>query len=74
MTQNKTSIDIKALSHILEEIVHEHQEFGVITMSELGVDPFSYGPFGFIFLSAIFFLAAYAVAWTIRKFTGSNIV
>ena len=35
MTQNKTSIDIKALSHILEEIIHEHQEFGVITMSEL---------------------------------------
>ena len=45
-----------------------------ITMSELGVDPFSYGPFGFIFLAAIFFLASYALAWTIRNFTGSAII
>ncbi|MBO5513690.1 MAG: acyltransferase [Mogibacterium sp.] len=51
-----------------------HMIFVRITMSELGVDPFSYGPFGFIFLSAIFFLAAYAVAWTIRNFTGSAII
>lgn len=51
-----------------------HMIFVRITMSELGVDPFSYGPFGFIFLAAIFFLASYALAWTIRNFTGSAII
>jgi hypothetical protein len=43
-------------------------------MSELGIDPFSYGPFGFIFLAVIFFLAAYGAAWVIKKLTGSMII
>ena len=51
-----------------------HMIFVRICMSELGINPFSYGPFGFIFLAAVFFLAAYGLAWTIKRFTGSAII
>ncbi len=51
-----------------------HMIFVRLSMSELGIDPFSYGPFGFIFLAVIFFLAAYGVTWAIKRMTGSNII
>lgn len=51
-----------------------HMIFVRLSMSELGFDPFSYGPFGFILLSAVFFFAAYGVSWVIKRYTGSNII
>ncbi len=47
-----------------------HMIFVRLIMSELGIDPFDYGPFGFILMSAAFFFAAYAATWVIRKLTG----
>jgi surface polysaccharide O-acyltransferase-like enzyme len=44
-----------------------HMIFVRLSMSEMGIDPFSYGPFGFIFLSAVFFLAAYGTAWVVKR-------
>lgn len=51
-----------------------HMIFVRLCMSELGINAFDYGPFGFIFLSAVFFLAAYGASWVIKRFTGSNII
>lgn len=51
-----------------------HMIFVRLSMSELGIDPFGYGPFGFILMSIAFFFAAYGSAWVVRKLTGSNIL
>lgn len=38
-----------------------------LVMKECGIDPFAFGPFGFIGMSIIFFIAAYGITWAIRK-------
>ena len=51
-----------------------HMIFVRLSMCELGLNPFDYGPFGFILMSAVFFFAAYAVTWIVKKITGSAIL
>lgn len=51
-----------------------HMIFVRICMKELGFDPFDFGPFAFIPMAAVFFLAAYGITWIIRKLTGSAIL
>lgn len=46
-----------------------HMVFIRLVMKEGGINPFDYGPFGFIFMSIVFFFASYAVVWLIKKFT-----
>ena len=41
-----------------------------LVMKELGFDPYDFGPFGFIGLTIVFFIAAYALTWVIRKLPG----
>ena len=41
-----------------------------LVMKELGFDPYDFGPFGFIGLTIVFFIAAYALTYVIRKLPG----
>ena len=38
-----------------------------LVMKEMGIDPFAFGPFGFIGMSIVFFIASYGITWLIRK-------
>ena len=38
-----------------------------LVMKEMGLDPFAFGPFGFIGMSIVFFIASYGITWLIRK-------
>lgn len=38
-----------------------------MVMKEMGIDPFAFGPFGFIGMSIVFFIASYGITWLIRK-------
>lgn len=42
-----------------------------LVMKELGFDPYAYGPFGFIGLTIVFFIGAYALTFAVRKLPGN---
>lgn len=46
-----------------------HMIFIRLVMKESGINPFDFGPSGFIFMAIVFFFASYAIVWIVKKFT-----
>ena len=46
-----------------------HMVFIRLVMKEAGINPFDFGPFGFIFMAIVFFFASYGIVWIEKKFS-----
>ena len=38
-------------------------------LKEAGINPFDFGPFGFIFMAIVFFFASYGIVWIEKNFS-----